>query len=118
MKRKLLITLLVLSTLLIAVSIAQAEGGGATVIDEFGCQIIPADWSGDITLFTDDVHAVLTPSGKISMTCHFVIPVEEMPVEAARFSGFNCGTLWAGTNNSFSVTSPDDMEVMLRCQVK
>lgn len=103
--------------------LATAEpGGGATVITELGCIIIPADWSGDAVLFTTDSHSVVTPSGNSKLTCHFEIPDGDAPDRAMRFQGFPCGTPGGLTTNTWSVSSTQEDDVLgtvlLQCMIK
>ncbi len=97
-------------------------GGGATVITEFGCVIVPADWSVSFALFTTDSHSVVTPSGNSKLTCHFEIPDGEAPDRAVRFKDFNCSTFAGLTTNSWSVSSTQEDDVLgtvlLQCMVK
>ena len=99
------------------VLVIAAPGGGATVIKDAFCQIIPADWGGPMTLFTNDTQAVITPSGNSKLTCHFDIPDGLEPPKAEIYKGFLCSTFLGLTNNSQSVVSPGG-NITLQCQVK
>ena len=104
------------------VLVVADPGGGATVITELGCIIIPPDWGGPFTLSTTDTHSVVTPSGNSKLTCHFVIPDGEAPDRAMRFQGFLCGTPGGTTTNTWSVSSTQEDDVLgtvtLQCQIK
>jgi len=99
------------------VLVVAAPGGGATVIKDFGCQIIPADWGGPFVLFTTDTHSVETPSGNTKLTCKFDIPAGLEPAKAQRYRGFLCGTFLGVTTDSQSVVSPGG-NITLQCMVK
>lgn len=94
-----------------------SAGGGATVITDVECQIIPPDWGGPMTLFTTDVHIVKTPSGNVKATCHFDIPEGNEPSKAKKFNGFVCQTGWGATTNSQSVVTPGG-NINLQCMIK
>ena len=90
---------------------------GATVITDFGCGIVPADWGGPIFLFSPDRnHSVATPSGNTTLKCHFDIPAGLEPSKAFRARGFGCGTFLGFTTNSMAVASPGG-KVTLTCQI-
>lgn len=95
----------------------EGEDVGATIIREFGCVIIPADWGGAASLFTNETHSVETPSGNTKLTCHFDIPAGLEPATDLIFKGFNCGTFLGLTTNSQSVVSTEG-RILLRCMIK
>ncbi|MHC4172642.1 MAG: hypothetical protein ACYST5_06840 [Planctomycetota bacterium] len=97
--------------------LAVANGGGATVITEFGCGIIPADWGGPFALFTTDTHSVTTPSGNSKITCNFVVPDDEIPDKARIFRDFACSTFAGLADKSQSVVDTEG-NIVLLCQVK
>lgn len=92
-------------------------GGGATVITEFGCVIIPPDWGGPIVLVTTDTHSVVTPSGNSKLTCKFDIPDGLEPAKAEKYNDFWCSTFAGLTTDSQSVVSPGG-NITLQCMVK
>jgi hypothetical protein len=94
-----------------------SAGNGATVIKDFGCQIIPPDWGGPMTLFTNDHHIVGTPSGNVKLTCKFDIPEGYEPPTAERYRGFLCSTRFGLTTNSQSIVSPSG-NISLQCMIK
>lgn len=98
------------------VGVSHADGQGATVIKDFGCVIVPADWPGSIPLSTNDTHSVATKSGNTAMYCHFDIPAGMEPAKAVKYKGFPCGTFLGLTFDSMSVSTPGG-KVMLRCLV-
>jgi hypothetical protein len=117
MRKYLLVLVLVAALAILAVGVSA--NGGATVIEGGLCSLASADWGGPETLFTTDMHAVETPSGNVKLTCHFDIPSDLLAViTAERQRGFSCGTPFGNTDDSWSVTSPDDEEALLRCQIK
>ena len=95
---------------------AVTHAQGATVITDFSCQIVQADWSGSITLFTTDTHSVVTPSGNTAMYCKFDIPAGMEPAKAEKYKGFWCSTYLGSTQDSMSVSTPGG-KVMLRCLI-
>lgn len=97
--------------------VSHAQGQGATVIKDFSCIIIPADWYGSSTLVTTDTHSVVTKSGNTAMYCKFDIPAGMEPAKAVKITGFNCGTYLGMTQDSMSVSTPGG-KVMLRCLIK
>jgi len=99
--------------LLVGGGAASADpGGGAVVINEFGCGAFlpPAP-----PLFTNDkTHAVITPSGNTTLTCHFEGP----PVaETVNQNDFLCNTFLGLTTNSHFVYTKSGQGT-LTCQVK
>lgn len=101
----------------VGLAAARASVDGATVINDFGCVIVPADWGGPIPLFTTDTHAVITPSGNSLLSCKFDIPPGLEPDKAFVSDGFTCGTFLGLADNSHAVASPGG-NVTLTCQVK
>ncbi len=99
-----------------ALQTAADPGGGATVIKDFGCQIIPPDWGGPFTLFTSDTHSVSTPSGNTTLKCFFDIPAGYEPSKAQKFKNFLCNTFLGSTTNSKSVVTPGG-QIVLTCQI-
>jgi hypothetical protein len=99
-----------------ALQTAADPGGGATVIQDFGCQIIPPDWGGPITLYTTDTQAVITPSGNTKLTCHFDIPSGLEPKKANVEKDFRCGTFLGTTTDSQAVATPGG-NVKLTCVI-
>lgn len=110
-----LVALACLAAIPVVSGTAQAEG--ATVITDFGCTLIPADSGIADPLFTTDSHVVQTPSGNVSLTCHFTIPPELVPASTMQHAGFLCGTQFGVTTNTKSVTTAGGT-AMLRCQIK
>lgn len=116
MKKALCLMVLVAALVAFGASAALAQ---ATVVKDFGCQIIPED-SGLPILLTTSVKTIEvdTPSGNVNFTCHFVYDKDAYPIDKAiKNKGFNCNTYMGLTNNSMAVTSPGGT-VLLRCQIK
>ena len=84
----------------------SASADGATVIDEFGCSLLAADSGLGANLFTDDSHAVVTPSGNTLLSCSFEIPDGLEPSRALKNDGFLCSTFLGATNDSMVVSTP------------
>ena len=91
-----------------APSAAYAGNGGATVITEFGCSLIPADGGPG---FTTDTHAVGN-GNNVKMTCHFTGLTPQSPAFIKK--GFLCGTPFGLTTNTMVVVD-DEGNGMLRC---
>ena len=76
-----------------------------------------------VPLFTsDEIHTTATPSGNVSLICHFNIPAGSEPARAVKASGFTCGIFLPGpvtafTNNTELVANPGGRAV-LKCQIK
>jgi hypothetical protein len=102
--KKLIVVLGVAGFMLFAAGSASADG--ATVIDEFGCTLLASDSGLGANLFTDDTHAVITPSGNTLLSCSFDIPDGLEPGRAIKNSGFTCGTFLGVSNDSMVVSSP------------
>jgi hypothetical protein len=96
----------------------QAQGDGALVAREFGC-FMPGRLSGlPIDLFTDQkTHIVVTPSGNIKVTCHFIIPEGFEPQVAINRAGWPCTTSVGNSLNSKSVATPGG-KLNASCQIK
>jgi len=96
-----------------------ADDNGATVIDEFGCVIIPADSGLPVALFSDDSHFVENHAGNVNMWCDFVFDTALCPDDKAmRARGFTCGTLAGLATKTHAVTDCEYGVVHLSCQVK
>jgi hypothetical protein len=95
-----------LAGFLVGPRVPTAAAQGATIINEFGCAVVPADWGGPIILETHDTHTVLTPSGKSLLLCKFAIPPGLEPARAVVRGGFLCATYLGLTTRSHAVASP------------
>lgn len=98
---------------------SSAMAGEATVIKDFGCQIIPADSGLPILLSTTEkTQTVESASGNVNFTCHFTFDPKTYPVEKTmKHEGFTCGTQFGSTNNTSAVTTPGG-QVTLKCKIK
>ena len=85
--------------------VSPANAGGATVIKEFGCVILPSDSGLTDYLFTNDTHSVETPSGVSILQCHFDIPDGLEPYKTMKHEGFPCNTYLGLTYDSKSITT-------------
>ena len=118
MRRLAILSAIVVALVCLSGVLVTADpGGGATVIKDIGCVIIPADWGGPVAVFTEDTQSVQTPSGNVKLTCQFDIPAGLEPAKAQRYSGFPCGTPWGSTTDSRSVVSPGG-NITLQCMIK
>ena len=116
-----LITLLFVTTFLLFASFANADDPpfGATVIDEFGCGIIPADSGLPVVLSTEVSHFVENHSGNVNMWCDFVFDTALCPSDKAmKFKNFSCGTLAGPATKTMAITDCEYGVVHLSCQVK
>jgi hypothetical protein len=92
----LLVAVALVMTAMVAASAlpVAAQGEGATVIHEGGCALGEPEVPN---LFTNDSHAVITPSGNTMLICHFEGP----PIaETTVGEGFLCGTYLGATTES------------------
>jgi len=104
--------------LLVGPNAQVAKGDGATVVDDFGCVIIPADSGLPVLLVTDDSHAVQTPQGNINFTCDFTFDPALCPdSKAIRNKGFLCGAYFDLTTDTKAITDCTEGTVHLSCQV-
>jgi hypothetical protein len=95
-----------------------AHADPATVVDDFFCQIIPADSGLAVTLTTTETsHVVETASGNVNFTCHFDIPAGMEPTATMHHEGFGCTTQFGATTDTWSVTTKGG-KVLLRCQIR
>lgn len=110
------ILFIMMALLVFSTSSAMAE---ATVVKEFGCQIIPADSGLPITLMTNDkTQAVESASGNVNFTCRFTFDPKVYPIaKTLKHEGFTCGTQFGVTNDTNAVTTPGG-QVTLKCKIK
>ena len=115
-----LIKLLCVTTFMLFASIAVAQdNNGATVIDEFGCAIVPTDSGLPVVLFTDVSHFVENSAGNVNMWCDFVFDPALCPSDKAmKFKNFPCGTLAGPATKTMAITDCEYGVVHLSCQVK
>ena len=71
-----------------AASPASAAGPGITVIKNVSC-FAPSSIAG-VDLTTSDTTTVVTPSGKLRLTCHFNYPAGQEPLRTLDAAGFLC----------------------------
>jgi len=120
MRVKSLVSIFVIALMVFGLSLSlgtqDAKAQGATVIMDFGCLIVPADWGGPGILFSLKSQAVETPSGNSKLTCQFDIPAGLEPATAQLFSGFVCGTTFGLTTESSSTVTPGG-KVRLTCLI-
>lgn len=110
-----------ISLLIVCAGPALADGhdNGATVIDDFGCQIIPADSGLPVFLFSNDSHVVTNSAGNTNFWCDFVFDTALCPSDKAiKNKGFSCGTQFGSTTNTMAVTDCEYGVVHLKCQIK
>lgn len=118
MRRRVALAMVTGLALVAIVSGPTAQADPATVVDDFFCQIIPADSGLAVLLTTTETsHAVETPSGNVNFICHFDIPAGMEPTGTLHHEGFACGTQFGVTTDTWSVTTKGG-KVLLRCQVK
>ncbi len=118
MRKRLALALITGLALVVLTTGPAAQADGATVISDFGCGILPADSGLPVFLFTDEKsHSVQSPSGNVTLTCHFTIPEAFLPSATMQHSGFLCSTAFGLTTNTWSVTTKGGT-VLLRCQIK
>ena len=98
---------------------SSAMAAEATVIKDFGCQIIPADSGLPVMLTTTDkTQAVESGSGNVNFTCHFKFDPKAYPLEKnMKHEGFVCGTQFGMTQETSAVTTPGG-QVTLKCKIK
>jgi hypothetical protein len=107
--------------LVVCLMIAPAAFGQATVITDFGCWIISADWGTGYgpTLYTTVSKHVESSSGNVNFLCDFIIPPEEnVGGPAIKKEGFLCGTYAGLTTDTRSVTDWENGTVHLSCKIK
>jgi len=110
---------ILIAILLVLFCMPAVADNGATVIDEFGCAIIPADSGLPVVLFTNDSHFVVNNAGNVNMWCDFVFDTALCPSDKAmRFKNFPCGTLAGSATKTMAVTDCEYGVVHLSCQVK
>lgn len=89
----------------------------ATVIKQFGCMLLAADWQGPVDPFTDDVtHFVEAASGNWVLQCRFDIPDGVAPTKAVKTEGFLCSSFVGVTTDRQSIATPGG-KAHLRCRV-
>jgi len=98
---------------------SSAFAAQATVIKDFGCQIIPADSGLPVMLSTTDkTSTVESASGNTNFTCRFTFDTKVYPVaKILKHEGFACATQFGVTNNTSAVTTPGG-QVTLKCKIK
>ena len=117
MRKRLVLALMTGLAIAALVSGPAAQADPATVIDDIGCFITAADSGLAVGLATTESHAVRSASGNVTLTCHFTIPVANLPTATMRHRGFACATPWGVTTKTLSVTTKGGT-VLLRCQIK
>ena len=109
MKKIVFLFIVIVATLAIALA-ANAQGGPAVVVDDFGCGgFVPngntaTGFPALAFLGTTESHAVLTSSGNQILTCHFDHNVDLQSATQGR--GFTCGTVFGVTTNTRMVATP------------
>ena len=100
-------------------ALADGHDNGATVIDDFGCAILPADSGLPVTLYSSDSHAVTNSAGNTNFWCDFVFDTALCPSDKAiKNKGFLCGAYFDLTNDTMAVTDCEYGVVHLKCQIK
>lgn len=64
----------------------------------------------------DAAHVVATKNGGSKIVCQFDIPEGLAPSKAVKVEGFNCGTYFGLTNDSFAVATPGG-KLTLVCKI-
>jgi hypothetical protein len=95
----------------------EASSTPATVYSGFGCGLSSALTGLGVNLFTNESHAVQTPSGNTNFNCQFAIPEGYWPTQTAQYRGFMCSTQSGLTENTFAVVATDGT-AMLRCTIR
>ena len=115
-EKKVIFLLAMMAVVVFGASSAMAE---ATVIKEFGCQIIPADSGLPVLLTTTDkTSTVESASGNVNFTCRFTFDPKVYPVKKTlQHEGFACSTQFGVTKNTSAVTTPGG-QVTLKCKIK
>ena len=115
------LSVLLVSMMAIFATAAFADGhdNGATVIDEFGCGIVPADSGLPIALFTTESHSVTNYAGNTNFWCDFVFDTALCEDDKSiKNKGFPCGTFAGVTYDTMAVTDCEYGVVHLKCQIK
>lgn len=94
------------------VLVTADPGGGAAVIKDGLCNL---GWGGVPS--TDDLQAVMTPSGNVKLTCHFTFDPALAPPKAVKDVGFGCNTPWGPTTNSQRIVTPGGTALLV-CMIK
>ena len=118
-------SLLTLGLLVSGATTATAQGNGGAVVlnankDPLECSF---EIEGIPPLFTEEnIHIVVTPSGNITLTCHFDIPEGFEPSRPILTAGSSCTFFLAGEtiidNNSGKFTATPGGQATFQCQVK
>jgi hypothetical protein len=88
MFRQLIFATVAVAAAAAAASPASAAGAGATVMKDVSCFAPSAIAGTDLT--TSDTTTVVTPSGRIRLTCRFDYPAGQEPRDALNAAGFLC----------------------------
>lgn len=98
-------------------ALENAKADGATIIDEFGCNLLGADSGLAGNLYTEDSHSVEAPSGNLVLKCYFTIPPELIPERTIVSRDFPCNTFLGPAIKSHSVANRGG-QAILTCEVK
>ena len=96
-----------------------SANSNATVdrITDFGCTIGYHPDMGPGAVITTDSRQHLTPSGNVVLKCHGIVPEEDRPARALKWTETLCGTNWGLADKQMKVFTPSG-NVTLTCEVK